>query len=141
VIVLDTNVLSALMQKAPDAAVVQWLDRQPADSIWITCVTLFEARFGLALLPQGRRRRALETAFARLLEEDLQNRILDFDSGAATQAAGLAAARQRAGRPVDLRDAQIAGIALARRARLATRNLRHFQDLEVPVIDPWEEGG
>jgi hypothetical protein len=141
VIVLDTNVLSALMQKAPDAAVVQWLDRQPADSIWITSVTLFEARFGLALLPQGRRRRALETAFARLLEEDLQNRILDFDSGAATQAAGLAAARQRAGRPVDLRDTQIAGIALARRASLATRNLRHFQDLEVPVIDPWEAGG
>jgi predicted nucleic acid-binding protein len=141
VIVLDTNVLSALMQKAPDAAVVQWLDRQPADSIWITSVTLFEARFGLALLSQGRRRRALETAFARLLEEDLQNRILDFDSGAATQAAGLAAARQRAGRPVDLRDTQIAGIALARRASLATRNLRHFQDLEVPVIDPWEAGG
>jgi len=141
VIVLDTNVLSALMQKAPEAAVVQWLDHQPADSIWITSITLFEARFGLALLPSGRRRRALEAAFARLLEEDLQNRVLDFDSAAATQAAGLAAERQRAGRPVDLRDTQIAGIALTRRATLATRNLRHFQDLDVPVVDPWQEPG
>ena len=140
-IVLDTNVLSALMQKAPEAAVVQWLDHQPADSIWITSITLFEARFGLALLPSGRRRRALEAAFARLLEEDLQNRVLDFDSAAATQAAGLAAERQRAGRPVDLRDTQIAGIALTRRATLATRNLRHFQDLDVPVVDPWQEPG
>ena len=140
-IVLDTNVLSALMQKAPEAAVVQWLDHQPADSIWITSITLFEARFGLALLPSGQRRRALEAAFARLLEEDLQNRVLDFDSAAATQAAGLAAERQRAGRPVDLRDTQIAGIALTRRATLATRNLRHFQDLDVPVVDPWQEPG
>lgn len=137
-IILDTNVLSALMRKPPEADVVGWLDRQPADSIWISSITLFETRLGLALLPSGRRRQALETAFARLLEEDLQNRVLDFDSTAATEAAALAAERQRAGRPVDLRDTQIAGIALARRATLATRNLRHFQDLKVPVVDPWQ---
>jgi hypothetical protein len=137
-IILDTNVLSALMRTAPEAAVVSWLDLQPADSIWISSVTLFEARLGLALLPSGRRRQALESAFARLLEEDLQNRVLDFDSAAATEAASLAAERQRAGRPVDLRDTQIAGIALARRATLATRNLRHFRDLRVPVVDPWQ---
>lgn len=137
-IVLDTNVLSALMRVAPEAAVVGWLDRQPAESVWITSITLFEARLGLALLPKGRRRQALEVAFARLLEEDLENRVLDFDSAAATEAASLAAGRHKAGRPVDLRDTQIAGIALARRATLATRNLRHFADLRVPVVDPWE---
>jgi hypothetical protein len=137
VIILDTNVLSALMRTAPEAAVVSWLDRQPADSIWITSITLFETRLGLALLPQGRRRRALEAAFAQLLEEDLENRVLDFDSAAATSAASLAAARQRAGRPTDMRDTQIAGIALARSATLATRNVRHFADLKVPVVDPW----
>lgn len=136
-IILDTNVLSALMRTAPEAAIVDWLDRQPAESIWITAITLFETRLGLALLPRGRRRQALEAAFAQLLEEDLANRVLDFDSAAATEAASLAAARQKAGRPVDMRDTQIAGIALARRATLATRNLRHFQDLNVPVIDPW----
>jgi len=138
VIILDTNVLSALMRTAPEAAVVRWLDQQPAESIWITSITLFETRLGLALLPKGRRRQSLETAFDRLLEEDLENRVLDFDSAAAIEAAALAARRQRAGRPVDVRDTQIAGIALARRATLATRNVRHFQDLNVAVVDPWE---
>ncbi len=140
-IILDTNVLSMLMRKLPDAAVVRWLDRQPAESIWITSVTLFEARLGLALLPDGKRRTALASAFARLLEEDLQNRVLDFDTGAAIEAAELAARRQRAGRPVDIRDTQIAGIALARHATLATRNARHFADLKINVIDPWQAPG
>ncbi len=139
-IILDTNVLSALMRKTPEPPVVAWLDRQPAESVWITSITLFEARLGLALLPAGRRRQALETAFVRLMEEDLQNRVLDFDSAAASEAASLAAERQKAGRPVDVRDTQIAGIALARRATLATRNLRHFRDLKVAVVDPWETG-
>lgn len=136
-IILDTNVLSALMRKVPDAAVVGWLDQEPAESIWITSVTLFEARLGLALLPEGKRRAALVSTFARLLEEDLGNRVLDFDTGAAIEAAELAAQRQRAGRPVDIRDTQIAGIALARHAALATRNTRHFADLKIKVIDPW----
>ena len=137
-IILDTNVLSALMRPAPEASVVAWLDHQPAESVWITSITLFEARLGLALLPKGRRRQMLEAAFDTLLKEDLENRVLDFDSAAATEAASLAAERQRAGRPVDMRDTQIAGIALARRATLATRNVRHFRDLKVPVVDPWE---
>jgi predicted nucleic acid-binding protein len=136
-IILDTNVLSALMRTAPEAPVVAWLDRQPAESVWITSITLFEARLGLALLPTGRRRQALEAAFARLLNEDLENRVLDFDSAAAAEAPPLAAERQKAGRPVDMRDTQIAGIALARRATLATRNVRHFADLKIPIVDPW----
>jgi predicted nucleic acid-binding protein len=137
VIILDTNVLGALMRPVPDAAVVRWLDRQPAESVWITSSTLFEARLGLALLPSGRRRQRLESEFDRLLREDLENRVLDFDSAAATEAASLAAARQKSGRPVDMRDTQIAGIALARHATLATRNVRHFADLEISIVDPW----
>ena len=137
-IILDTNVLSALMQAQPDVRVIDWLDRQAPESIWITSITLFESRLGLALLPEGRRKQALEAAFERLLNEHLQNRVLGFDAAAALEAAMLAAARQRAGRPVDLRDTQIAGIAAARRASIATRNLRHFQDLSVPVINPWD---
>jgi len=140
-IILDTNVLSALMYTRPEAPVVAWLDRQPAESVWITTITLFEARLGLALLPTGRRRQTLEAAFARLLKEDLENRVLDFDSAAAAEAAALAAKRQKAGRPVDMRDTQIAGIALARRATLATRNVRHFGDLKIPIVDPWAAQG
>lgn len=137
-IVLDTNVLSALMQTAPEPRVLSWLDRQPAESVWITSITAFEVRMGLALLPTGRRRQALESAFAQLLAEDLENRVLSFDEAAAGEAATLAAKRQRAGRPVDFRDTQIAGIVLARRAVLATRNLRHFADLAVQVVNPWQ---
>ena len=114
-----------------------WLDRQPAESIWITTITLFEAHLGLELLPTGRRRKALEAAFARVLKDDLENRVLEFDSAAAGEAATLAADRQKAGRSVDMRDTQIAGIALARHATLATRNVRHFRDLKVPIVDPW----
>lgn len=136
-IILDTNVLSALMRTTPETTVVAWLDRQPAESIWITSITLFEALLGLALLPKGKRRQTLEAAFSRLLEDDLENRVLDFDAAAATEAAALAADRQKAGRPVDIRDTQIAGIALARHAVVATRNVRHFSDLKVPVVDPW----
>lgn len=136
-IILDTNVLAALMRTVPEVSVMAWLDRQPAESVWITSITLFEARFGLALLPAGRRRQALEAAFARMLKEDLENRVLDFDSAAAIEAASLAATRQKNGRSVDMRDTQIAGIALARRATLATRNVRHFGDLNISVVDPW----
>ena len=125
------------MRSSPEAVVVEWLDRQSADSVWLTSVTVFEARFGLALLPKGRRRRALEGAFDRVLTEDLSSRVLAFDEIAAVMAAQLAADRQRAGRVVDLRDTLIAGIAQARRATIATRNTRHFEGLDVPVVDPW----
>ncbi len=137
-IILDTNVLSALMNSRPDVAVVAWLDRQPTESIWITSITVFESRLGLALLPDGRRRQSLEAAFEQIVAVDLDDRVLDFDRGAAAAAAALAACRQRAGKPVDMRDTQIAGIAVSRRATLATRNVRHFADLQVPVVDPWD---
>lgn len=137
-IVIDTNVLSALMREVPERPVVEWLDRQAAESIWITSITLFEARLGLALLPKGKRRKALESAFDKLLVEDLEGRVLDFDQPAAEAAAQLAAGRQREGQMIDMRDTQIAGIVIARRAEFATRNVRHFSDLNVDVINPWD---
>ena len=138
-IILDTNVLSALMQQQPDPQVVSWLDDQPAESIWINSVTLFEARYGLALLVPGRRKKTMQERFERLLQEDLENRVAVFDSNAAMQSAQLAAERKARGRPVDIRDTFIAGIALARRATIATRNTRHFDDLSVPVVNPWAD--
>ena len=137
-IILDTNVLSALMQQLPDPHVLAWLDQQPAESVWLSSITVFEARYGLALLNDGQRKTLLQQRFQELLQDDLQNRVLQFDTQAATQAAQLAAARQARGKPVDMRDTFIAGIALARRATLATRNTRHFDDLSVPVVNPWE---
>ena len=136
-IILDTNVVSELMRRQPDSSVVRWLDQQATQSIWITTITLFETRLGLALLPVGPRREGMKQAFAQMLAQDLENRVLPFDTEAASQAALLAAEWQRGGRPVDMRDTQIAGIAQARRARLATRNLHHFEGLTVEVINPW----
>ncbi len=136
-ILLDTNVLSALMQRGPDPAVVAWLDRQPAESVWTTSVTVFEVRFGIDLLAAGRRRRQLEQAFAEALEDDLDGRVLPFDLAAAGIAGAMAAARRRAGRSIEFRDLQIAGIARARKAMLATRNLRHFEGLGLSLVDPW----
>lgn len=136
-IILDTNVLSELMRSAPEPAVLMWLDDQAAVSVWLTSITVFEARMGLALLPNGKRRRTLEDSFEHLLVHELEHRVLPFDGEAAAQAAMLGAARQQAGRAVDVRDTQIAGIAMARRATLATRNLRHFDDLPTPVFNPW----
>jgi len=137
VIILDTNVLSALMRRKPDQQVVTWLDQQPRLSVWTTAVTLFEIRFGLAVMPIGRRQTELQEAFARLTAEILENRILAFDTPAARETAILAAARQRAGRTGDLRDSMIAGIVVAARARLATRNTQHFDDIGASIVDPW----
>ncbi len=136
-ILLDTNVVSALMRRDPDAVVVDWLDAQPAESVWTTSITVFEVKTGLHLLTPGRRSRELEHAFDALLTEELDGRIQSFDTAAATAAAQIAAQRQSTGRPVEIRDVQIAGITLARRAQLATRNTRHFTDLGIALIDPW----
>jgi toxin FitB len=136
-IILDTNVLSAVMRQHAERVVVGWLDRQPLESVWITAVTVFEVHFGLQLLAQGRRRSQLEDAFARALDEDFEGRILSFEQSAARAAASVAALRRQAGRPIEIRDALIAGIASARRATLATRNIRHFADLGITLIDPW----
>ncbi len=135
-IILDTNVLSALMRQTPDQEVIAWLDQQPRTSIWTTSVTVLEVRFGLQIMATGRRRGLLMQAFETLLEK-MGHRIAAFDTDAATEAAELMAARRRQGRPGDLRDTMIAGIVLARHAKLATRNTTHFEDLSVSVINPW----
>ncbi len=138
-IVLDTNVISALMQRHPGGIAVSWLDRQPPESVWTTAVTVFEVCFGLELLAPGRRRRRLEEAFARALDEDFEGRVLAFDRPAAREAGAIAANNRRAGRPVEFRDAQIAGIVATRRATLATRNTRHFDNLGIAIVNPWDQ--
>jgi predicted nucleic acid-binding protein len=137
-IILDTNVLSALMLYEPDAAVASWMDGQARTSVWTTSLTIFEIRYGLALMPPGRRQQDRTSRFERTINEKLEQRVLPFDQAAAEEAATLMTVRQRSGRTVELRDTMIAGIALAQRATLATRNVRHFDDLRVPVVNPWD---
>ena len=136
-ILLDTNVLSALMSPKPDQAVLNWLNRQPESSIWTTTITLMELRFGVASLPVGRRRQVLAQGLDEVLMKEIEGRIVAFDSAAAEQAAELSALRRRSGTLVGFRDTMIAGIVLATRATLATRNTPDFADLKVPVVNPW----
>jgi predicted nucleic acid-binding protein len=136
VILLDTNVVSALME-ARETQVLKWLDGQPKASIWITSITVMEIRYGLQIMNLGRRREALAKAFQDVLELDIEQRIVPFDAAAGQQAGELMAERKMRGRVMDIRDTMIAGIALATRATLATRNTAHFADLTVPVINPW----
>jgi toxin FitB len=137
-IVLDTNVISEFMLPRPDERVTRWLDRQPSSSLWTTSVSIFEARFGLETMPAGRRRGALMASFENWLNQVIQQRIVTYDEIAARRAAEIAAERQRKGRPGELRDTMIAGIVLASRATLATRNVKHFEDIAKSVINPWE---
>ena len=137
-IVLDTNVLFALMRDTPDPVVVEWLDDQPTESIWTTSVTVFEIRTGIELLAPSRRRKRLDETFSQLLEEALDGRVQSFDLTAAIAARTIAATRQRAGRAVEMRDVQIAGVAISRHATVATRNTHHFDGTSIDVINPWD---
>jgi toxin FitB len=137
-IILDTNVISALIRKEPEKPVVKWLDAQPAASVWITSITVMEIRFGLQTMPKGRRQEALIRAFDLMLKSMIEGRIASFDAEAGMHAAELIAQRKRKGRSAEVRDTMIAGIVLANRATLATRNTQHFEDLPVTVVNPWK---
>jgi predicted nucleic acid-binding protein len=138
-IVLDTNVISALMKSNPDRRVVDWLNDQSTESIWTTSVCLFEILFGLNVMTKGKRRETLQSAFEQALIDDLGGRVLDFDSSAAREAATISAKLCSKGAPVEIRDVQIAGIVSARKATLATRNTKHFLATEIKLIDPWQD--
>lgn len=135
---LDTNVLSAVMQTRPSDVVIAWLDRQPARSVWTTAVTVFEVEYGLHRIPEGRRRERLEQSWRATIAEDLGGRILSLDAEAALAAGAIAAAMAAKGRTPDFRDALIAGITRARGAVLATRNAKHFEGV-CQLVNPWED--
>lgn len=135
-IVLDTNV-STLMRDPSEPSVLRWLDGCPRGSMWTTSIAILEIEFRLAIMSEGRRRTALEVAFDRLVEDKLERRVAGFDVSAAQQTATLMGARQQRGIPRDVRNGMIAGIVLARRATLATRNVSHFDDTIPDLVDPW----
>ena len=116
---------------------IEWLDEQPRTSVWTTSVTVLEIQFGLQILAAGKRRNLLTEAFDELLKK-MDERVVTFDIAAARKAGDLMATRHKQGRPVDLRDTMIAGIALAQHATLATRNTPHFEDAAIPLVNPWD---
>jgi predicted nucleic acid-binding protein len=137
VIVLDTNVLSETIRPVPDSGVMRWLEAEPPGSLFATAVTEAELLYGARLLPAGRRRQALEHALRQLFVEDFAGRMLSFDSAAADAFATIAAGRRRLGRPIATFDAQIAAIARAHGATVATRNVGDFEACGVRIVNPW----
>jgi len=136
-IVLDTNVVSELLRPAPSSQVEAWLSAQDGAQVYFTAVGEAELRHGVAVLPAGRRRTALTKAIEGILDEDFRGRILTFDSAAAKAYAAIAAERRAAGRPISQFDCQIAAIARANAAAVATRNTTDFEACGIQLIDPW----
>ena len=134
---LDTNVVSELLRASPDPGVEAWVGDCPATELYFSAIGEAELRYGVAIMPAGRRQAALASAIEGILREDFAGRVLPFDSAAALVYAEFASGRRRGGRPIGEADCQIAAIARSRGMAVATRNVRDFEDIEIKVVDPW----
>ena len=139
-IILDTNVISELLRPSPQAKVVSWVAAQNSTEVYLTTIIEAELRYGVAILKKGKRRKVLEAAIESILQEDFQGRILGFDSLAAKAYAVIAAERRAVGRTISTPDCQIAAIGRARKAAIATRNVKDFAESGIFVINPWDDG-
>jgi toxin FitB len=136
-IILDTNVISELMASSPAANVELWVRLRPPTSLYTTCITQAEILFGIRLLAKGKRRDRIEMAATALFDKVFAGRLLSFGSDAARAYARIAAERRRRGKPISALDAQIAAIARASGAGLATRDVAGFEGCGIEVVDPW----
>ena len=135
--VLDTNILSALMHSQPSPEIAEWITGQPETALFTTCVCQAEILSGLAIMPEGRRRLALEAAAEAMFMQDFAGRVLPFGSEAAVVYADIFAARRRAGLPATTQDLMIAAIARAKDASIVTRDSSGFVGCGLTVINPW----
>lgn len=138
-IILDTNVLSELMRPKPSARVLAWIAKQPEVELVTTSITEAEIFYGIEVLPKGRRREHLTMAAEVVFTEDFSGRVYGFDSAAARVFSKIASSRRTSGRPISHPDAQIAAIAKTKRAKVATRDVKGFEQCGVDVVDPWNE--
>ncbi len=138
-LVVDTNVLSELMRPMPNATIASWIAERATSSLHLTAVSEAELRFGLAIMSPGRRRDGLAEGLERMLRTGFADRVLPFDSAAASAYAEIAASRRSMGRPMPEADCQIAAIAHSRGMAVVTRNVRDFADSGIDVIDPWTD--
>lgn len=126
------------MRAAPEPRVRQWLDDQVAAEVWVSAVTVGEIRLGIALLPDGQRKRGLAALAEDMFRDDFRDRCLPYDVEASAEYARIVAARTRRGRPISVEDAQIAAIARSAALTVATRNTKHFAGIDgLPVVNPW----
>ena len=136
-IICDTNILSGLVKGDP--IVEQWLNQYDRQKVWLNSITIMEIYYGIYLLPEGRKKRELRKIVDITIKKDFPERIMEFKADAALKTAELMASLKKTGYNGDIRDLQIAGIALATGAHLATRNIKDFQQTGIPLINPWNE--
>ena len=139
-IVLDTNVVSEVMRPVPAPTVLDWFANRFAADLYLPAIVEAELRFGILLLPEGKRRDGLAAALEDMIEDDFADRVLPFDSLAARSYAAIAAQRRRTGRAVKEADYQISAIAASRGAAMATRNVKDFEGAGIEILNPWEHG-
>ncbi|MDE2682767.1 MAG: type II toxin-antitoxin system VapC family toxin [Chloroflexota bacterium] len=140
-IIVDTNVVSEIGEPHAHPAVLEWWDRQPIEEMFTTAVTEAEMRYGVAIMPLGRRRDEVAIQTYYLLDGYFEDRILPFDSVAAKVYAEIYASRRQRGLPISLQDCQIAAIARSQDMAVATRNVSDFTDCGVDIINPWSTEG
>ena len=137
-IVLDTNVISELARKEPGPGVLSWLDSLEVSEVATTVITAAELRYGIARLPDGRRKRELAAVIRGILTEDFHGRVLPFDERASVRYADVVTDREQTGRPIGVADAQIAAICRDLGATLATRNIPDFEEAGIELVNPWK---
>ena len=138
-IVLDTNVISEMLRRAPNSRVLAWLDAQPVSELYLCTPVLAELYFGIARLIESARKRGLLGSYRQVVDETFARHILAFDASAAEEYGELMAKLAAEGRPMSLIDAMIAAIARTNGATLATRNVTDFARADVPLINPFEQ--
>lgn len=137
-IILDTNVISEARRGRPDARVTDWMAARDAEDLFLTATVVGEIAAGIAVLPPGRRRTALEVWLRGVIEREFAGRILAYDLDAAMIFGDIVAGAKAQGRVPAGEDAQIAAVALRDDMTVATRNIRDFAPLGVRVVNPWD---
>ena len=138
-LILDTNVVSEVMRPIPNTSVIDWLDAQVTSELFITSITEAEILAGITVLPMGERRRKLKDVAEQAFRTQFSQRILPFDSAAASAYASIVSIRRAAGKPISQADCQIAAIAQTKGASIVTRDLGGFEGCGIDIVNPWLE--
>lgn len=136
-ILLDTNVVSEPLRHTPEARVIEWIDAQPLETLYLSAITVAELRAGVALLPAGKRRAGLHESLEKRVLPLFAGRVLPFDLACTQAYAELVARARAAGLAIATADGYIAAIAAANGFAVATRDTRPFEAAGATVINPW----
>lgn len=136
-IVLDTNVISELWKAAPDAGVLGWIDEQMVETLYLSTVTIAELRYGLATMPEGKRRTIFQDRLEREVLGVFNGRVLSFDLNASQSYAQIMAQAKQSGKAIGMADGYIAATAASRGMVVATRDTSPFEAAGLTVINPW----